>query len=225
MSQAQQSPSLPSLLEAGIQAELIPVEDMPDEFWAAEEQPADCSGPRYTAERFFRKRPEDYRRAVQLLAGGMGLLKIASLLKVHHLTVAAVRDREGAAIDIDKQSIRRNLRLACVIGSERLPEVMANLAPAQLPVAQAILLDKLALLDGEPTSRTEHVVRGHLTHEAIAADLEAFTVDADLIGSDETGAAQNGPALLPASSDAAPGSSSPAVVDPAPVDQAQRVAS
>jgi hypothetical protein len=167
---------LKSLLAGGVQGELIALENLPDDIFVEEEQGVGSA--RYTAERFFVKRPEDYKLAVTFLAAGLGLLHIARLLKVHHMTVAAVREREGSSIDIEKERIRKNLRLAVGIASERLPDIMARLADGQVPISIAILLDKLALLDGEPTQRVEVTVKGHLTHEALAAQIEAFPVDA-----------------------------------------------
>lgn len=169
-----------SLLASGSQAELFDVASLPDDFWISEEQPqhdattGKTATARYTAERFFSKRPEDYKACVSLIAAGAGLLKIARLLHVHHETVAAVRDREGSAIDIQKERIKRNVRLAVEVGAERLPEIMAELPAGQLPIATAVLIDKLAQLDGEPTQRIEVTHKGHLTHDAVRASLEAF---------------------------------------------------
>jgi hypothetical protein len=162
-----------SLLAAGVQGELIPLENLPDDIFVEEEKP-DFGAARYTAERFFSKRPDDYKLCVSFLAGGLGLLHIARLLKVHHMTVAAVRDREGEQIDIQKERIRKNIRLAVGIASERLPDIMAKLSDAQVPLSTAILLDKLAQLDGEPTQRIEHTHKVHLTHAQLAAQLQAF---------------------------------------------------
>lgn len=182
-----------SLLAAGVQGELIPLENLPDDFFIEEEQPG-IGSPRYTAERFFSKRPDDYRLCVSFLAAGLGLLHIARLLKVHHMTVAAVRDREGAQIDIEKERIRKNLRLAVGIGSERLPEIMAKLPDAQVPLSMAILIDKLAQLDGEPTQRIEVTQHVKLTHESVIKNIEAFpdAIDVETTGSSEAEDGQKG---------------------------------
>lgn len=165
----------PSLLPIGIQQELIPIEELPDGIWMNEESGEGYDKPRYTAERFAKQRPEDYRHCITLLATGeIGLLRIARLLRVHHQTVSAVRDREGIEIDIVKQKIRKNIRLAVELGSERLPEIIAELPKGQLTLQLAILLDKLRDLDGEPTARIQidHTVR--LTHEAVNAQMDQF---------------------------------------------------
>lgn len=167
-----------SFLAGGIQQELIKLEDLPDDIYVEEESDTDKNGkpkaPNYTAARFFKKRPEDYQLCVAFLAAGTGLLKIARILKVHHQTVAAVRDIEAAQIDIQKERIKRNLRTAIDVGAERMPEIMAELPAGQVPIAMAVTIDKLRDMDGEPTHRIEHTIKGHLTHDAVLASLSAF---------------------------------------------------
>jgi hypothetical protein len=171
---SEQSPIVQSRLAGGIQAELIALEDLPDSFFFSEESGENEQKPRYTAGRFFRKRPQDYELCVAMLAAGLGRLKIARLLKIHHETVRAVSLSEGEAIDIQKQRLKRNLRDAIDIAAERLPDIMASLPGGQVPVAAAVLIDKLAQLEGEPTQRVELTIKGHLTQEAVMAQLQAF---------------------------------------------------
>lgn len=175
-----------SLLAAGVQAELIPIEELPDGLFEQQENPGMGVG-RYTAERFFLRRPDDYKLCVSMLAGGMGLLYIARCLRIHHMTVAAVRDREGEAIDISKERIRKHLRLAIGIGAERLPEILERLPDRDVPLSLAILIDKLALLDGEPTQRIETTHHVHLTHEAVRARLSAFPDAVEIEAEKSTG--------------------------------------
>jgi hypothetical protein len=195
------------LATAARQTELIPLENLPDDIFDAEENPG-IGDARYTAERFFRKRPDDYRLCVTLIAARIGRLQIARLMKVHHMTVAAVEEREGVAIDIEKERIRKNIRLAVGNASERLPEIMASLPANQVPLATAILIDKLAQLDGEPTQRVEHTHKIQLTHEQLAAQITAFPdaidVTATPTGSPAESSAQKalpGPAASSAGSD------------------------
>ncbi|MDR1281322.1 MAG: hypothetical protein LBK99_10945 [Opitutaceae bacterium] len=183
-------PSFPksasSLIPAGVQGELIPLEELPDEFWAGEESDP-VGGARYTAKRFKLRRPEDYRTCVELLAAGAGLLKIARLLKIHHKTVAAVRDDEGEQIDISKQRIRKYVRLAVEVGAERLADLMARLPDGQVAVPWAIAVDKLRDLEGEPTTRIQVTHKGHLTHESVLANLQSFPDVIDVEGAPSMG--------------------------------------
>lgn len=167
-----------------VQGELIRMEDLPDSIFSEEESGPE---PKYTAARLKAKRPEDYRLVMSLLAGGMGMLAIARHVRVHHRTVAAVLAEAGDQIDMLKQGIRRNVRLAVAVAAERLPDVMANLPAAQMPIATAVLIDKLAQLDGEPTQRIEVKHTGHLTHESLAAELTAFPIEAVDVTPDSMG--------------------------------------
>lgn len=196
-----------SLLAAGHQAELIPLENLPDDIFVEEERPGVGVG-RYTAERFFAKRPEDYRLCVSFIAAGLGRLHIARLLKVHHMTVAAVQEREGTQIDIEKERIRKNLRLAVGIAAERLPEIMATLPANQVPLSTAILIDKLAAMDGEPTQRIEHTHKTHLTIEQLNANLEAFppAIEIEATPAKDSRAESDGQKAAPGAADPAPGS-------------------
>jgi hypothetical protein len=169
-----------SRLANGVQGELIPLEELPDAFYAPEESGENAEKPRYTAGRFFSKRPQDYELCVAMLAAGLGRLKIARLLKVHHETVRAVALSEGEQIDIQKQRLKRNLRDAIDIAAERLPDIMASLPAGQVPVAAAVLIDKLAQLEGEPTQRVEVTIKGHLTEAAVRAQLSAFPEAIDI---------------------------------------------
>lgn len=165
---------------------MIPIENLPDGIFHEDENPSFGGNALYTGERFFSRRPDDYRQCVALLAGGIGLLDIARMLKVHHRTVAAVRDREGVRIDILKERIRSNIRLAVGIAAERLPDIMAKLPDGQVPLSMAILLDKLQVLDGEPTQRIEVTQHVHLTHDSVTRNLTAFP-DAIEIHASSTG--------------------------------------
>lgn len=159
-----------SMLAAGVQGELVPIEDLPDEFF--EPTRATDGAPRYTARLFFRRRPEDYQRSVQLLAAGMDLTEVARLMRVHHRTIAAVRDAEGARLDTYKQKVMSNLRIAVEVLSGDLADDVRDLATREKPMTFAILVDKLAMLEesaGAGVSVAE--VRQHLTHDAVMAAL------------------------------------------------------
>lgn len=194
---ADESKSL--LAGAAVQGELIPIEQLPDGMFFEDEHPG-MGQPLYTGERFFSRRPNDYRQCVSLLAGGIGLLDIARLLKVHHRTVAAVREREGVRIDILKERIRSNIRLAVGIAAERLPDIMAKLPDGQVPLSLAILVDKLAQMDGEPSQSIQVTHHVHLTHEAVRARLSAFPDAIEIEAEKSTGlsAGSDGQKALPA---------------------------
>lgn len=158
-----------SLLAAGVQISLMPVEDMPDEFWSPSVD--GCPGqPRYTARLFFRRRPEDYQRAVQLLGAGMQLTEVARLLRVHHRTIAAVRVAEFEKVDTYKQTVISDLRIAVEVLAGDLADGVHALPLSQKPLALAVLTDKLAMLEESGSGGVQgDPVTAHLTHNAILA--------------------------------------------------------
>jgi hypothetical protein len=195
-----------SQLAAGVQAELLPLEELPDDFFITEREDGKPARPRYTARLFFRRRPQEYQRTVELLAAGLDLREVSRMMRVHHRTVAAVREAEGSRIDTYKQRVISNLRSAVEVLSGALSDSVASLPARDQPVAFGILVDKLQLLEGEPTSRTEHVLEVRLTHDAVARAIAALPV--------ETGCGhlaepqKSGAQALPGPAGEAPGSDS-----------------
>ena len=189
-----------SMLAGGVQADLLPIEDLPDEFFSDPE--SKTGAPRYTARLFFRRRPEDYQRTVQLLAAGLELTEVARLMRVHHRTVAAVRDAEGAKLDTYKQRVMSNLRICVEVLSGDLADEVHEMNTSQKTMTFAILTDKLAQLEEASGSGAKSdPVLGHLTHDAILSALSklpAIEVDAVPVamGSDAGAAAPKGAAQL-----------------------------
>lgn len=118
---------------------------------------------RFTGERLFSRDPERYREIVSLLAEGMSCRSIARLTKTSINTVMAVRDREPAIIEADKQLIGRRMRGVVRMLAEKVQEsleeghiVINNVRDLQTAaVAAGILTDKSELLLGGATSRVE----------------------------------------------------------------------
>ena len=136
----------------------------------------------FTGERLFRDRPEVYQEIIRLYAEKQGIRMIARLCRVSVNTVYAVLEREPAAVETAKKRIINNLRKAAEIGSERLPEVMQELAADKLAVPLAITLDKLQLLTGEATARVEKV---EIRPDQVRTFLEQLPViEAELVDED-----------------------------------------
>lgn len=206
-----------SRLAAGVQGELVPLEDLPDEFFNDE---AEGKSPRYTARLFFRRRPQDYQRTVQLIAAGMDITEVARIMHVHHRTVAAVRDAEGGKIDTYKQTTISNLRVAVEVLSGDLAEDVRRLPIAAKALNLGILIDKLAMLEeSAPSAAAGEPVTAHLTHAAVlsalsqlpAVDVQAVPVST---GSSEPRAAQKG-ADLEAAVHEIPSTQAPSATIPA----------
>jgi len=125
---------------------------LPDEV----EQKLDQDG-HYTAERLWRSRPDTYRTIVHLLQQGQSIRAIKRACRVHHLTIAAVAERERIAIDTGKEKVLANLRIAQSMLAESIIEdvVDGNLKPEAKPIALGIITEKIELLSGGVTQRIE----------------------------------------------------------------------
>lgn len=109
----------------------------------------------YTAERLFSHDPEKYKAVVAMLAAGRGIRAIKRACTVHHDTIHAVAKRERIAIDTLKQRIITDLETAVQVGAERVVDVIESMDGDKLPLALAVLIDKLQLLTGGATMRVE----------------------------------------------------------------------
>lgn len=161
------------------QMELIPSSAMPGDFFSDKEG---ALVGEFTGERFFAQRPEDYRMVVSLLAEGLGVIRIGSIMRVSPNTVMAVRDREGESIDIVKQRLAglahrgAAMLLEAVIEDVNDPVKRGKIATRDKAVAAAVLVDKGQLLSGEATMRvelTEQTAPDHDDYNAYIARLRS----------------------------------------------------
>jgi hypothetical protein len=147
-----------SLLVTTPQPELLPAGA--DVFFAEPE----CSG-EFTGERLFAKRPDTYKAIVVLLAQKMGVIRIGKLLSVSPNTVLAVRDREGASVDIVKEHLARVAHAGATLASEGILNALSDILQRrsclavkdlkELAVVYGILVQNGQLLSGQPTARIE----------------------------------------------------------------------
>lgn len=182
----------------------------------------------FTGERLYRERPDTYKAVVVLLGQKMGVIRIGQLLGVSPNTVMAVRDREGAAVDIVKEHLARVAMQGATIASEglteRLQEILANeftrrgldmKALKDLAVIYGILNQNGQLLAGQPTSRTE-VVELRPEHDDWNQYIASLGSANPLTG-EKTGAKRGAPLdveAVPAADPAAP-APGPAALAPA----------
>lgn len=153
--------------------------------FATEEWRGMEKGGTFTGERLFQQRPEAYRGIVQAVGSGMGIRATAKAFSVSTNTVYAVMEREGVAIDTIKQETLKHLNRAAAVGAERLADALES-SPAkmgELAVALGIVVDKMQLLGGEPTSRVEH--RTVPAHEDINRFLESLPVASVTVSHEE----------------------------------------
>lgn len=117
----------------------------------------------FTGDRLFVRDPERYRAIVTLMAQGAGILKIAKLLNVSAHTVIAVRDREGAAIAIEKERLSNAARAGAQLCVEGIVEDLASdearqkISARDKAIIMGVLTEKSELLAGGATHRIEFV--------------------------------------------------------------------
>lgn len=129
----------------------------------------------YTGTAFRERQPAKYRVAVQLLAAGVGVLKIAAMLRVSHHTIAAVRDgigRDGVAQE--KAILSDQMRLAVRLLMERALNEIDQIDRDKIPFWVGVLVDKMQLLDGQATARIETGAAGGMSLEAFRAYVESL---------------------------------------------------
>lgn len=126
--------------------------DMPDSHFEVQESLGE-----FTGERLFKRKPDLYRIILSALAEGMGIRQISRAFHVSTNTIMAVRDRESSVIDTEKTKISMNLRKFARLATERLIEEVDFIDIDKLGVPLGIVIDKMQLLDGQATSRIEHV--------------------------------------------------------------------
>ena len=115
----------------------------------------------HTAARLFASSPETYKIIISLLAEGHGLLRVARMVRASVHTVIAVRDREGVAIDKQRERLASTARTASTLAVEGLVEDLADdrrrakISPYHLALIHAITTDKAELLSGGATVRVD----------------------------------------------------------------------
>lgn len=165
------------------QRELELSSDMSDELFRATEHPEQTDPGRlvpceFTGARLFANDRKRYYTIVSLLAEGLPILKIASLLNVSRGTVRAVREREPAVIG----HLKERLAGQCLDGAQMCVESILEdlddderrkkISARDKSIIAGVLTDKAQLLTGGVTARVE-VVPVNPGYEDFNAALEA----------------------------------------------------
>lgn len=113
----------------------------------------------YDLSRLDARKPEIVKAAVKMLGLGVGVDQIADCLSLDVRTIAAIRDRAeatGAMPGHKEMTVSRLKSLAALMMSKLAEQINAGM-PVE-PVGLGIVLDKIELLSGGVTSRTESVI-------------------------------------------------------------------
>lgn len=156
MSDGEQLPLIPDVPEAAVEA-------------------LEASG-EFTLERIQARRPETCKLVADLLRGGFGIIRIASLLHVSTNTVARIRDAAGIKPEEQTAGLARSAGMVAALSAERLIERLsdsdqaAEIPARDLAIIHGVGVDKSQLLSGGATVRIEHQDGG----PSIEAALEEY---------------------------------------------------
>jgi len=145
-----------SLLQQQEQSELFDPRELPAGMDLL--LPHDVQVQRFTAEHVARNQ-QRYLEIASAIAEGLSVRTIARAYRVSSHTVQRIREREPELIATDKQRLARLMRQAARQSVEGYLEKLevGLVTPGVLPIAAGIFTDKSLLLEGEATSRVEHV--------------------------------------------------------------------
>jgi len=133
---------------------------------------------------------ERYLEVVRALGQGLGRRQIARAFGISTHTVQAIFEREPELVATERLKTGTQLRRVVRMSLDALEEALAEgkISAGQLPVATAILLDKSAAWDGQPSQVM--VVRHELDQSAVLrafADLRSRpALEAELVPSPDS---------------------------------------
>lgn len=140
-------------------------------------QPESEQKKRFTGEVVARNQGR-YREIVNALGANVPVRAICRAFSVSHHVVKAIREREPDLVATEKKRVSQMLGHAARMTIESFTDDLESgkVPPSAKPVAAAIFLDKKALLDGEATSRIEHVSSGLPSIEEFSRLVQSLPV-------------------------------------------------
>ena len=118
-------------------------------------------------------------KVIELLKDGQGTSAVVEATGVSKPTVIAIRkdteDNKGFELGTWKKQTAHLLSQIVTRGSTRLLDEIENIPAGQLPLAIAIMVDKVQALQDAPTVIVEHRLR--VSHEDINSMLKGDIID------------------------------------------------
>ena len=118
-------------------------------------------------------------KVIELLKDGQGTSAVVEATGVSKATVLAIRkdteDNKGFELGTWKKQTANLLSQIVTKGSTRLLDAIDDIPAGQLPLAIAIMVDKVAALQDAPTVIVEHRLR--VSHEDINSMLKGDIID------------------------------------------------
>ena len=118
-------------------------------------------------------------------ANGGNVLRVAQQTGIHHSTIQywqANMDRFAEIQHAKRIDLSQKLKRIAHQCADMLPEMLPKASVREVVGAMAQSIEKAQLLDGLPTSITEHIERPELVsilQEALASNLDVIDVDAE----------------------------------------------
>lgn len=127
-----------------------------------------------------KKIPKEKRdKVISALQDGQGTSAVVEATGVSKATVLAIRkdteDNKGFELGTWKKQTANLLSQIVTKGSTRLLDAIDDIPAGQLPLAIAIMVDKVAALQDAPTVIVEHRLR--VSHEDINSMLKGEVID------------------------------------------------
>ena len=172
------------------QLQLLTSDELPAELFQECEQGAEGRNPEFTGARLFSQNKEKYLVCVSLLAEGVGVRKIADLLKISGHTVIGIARRERGLVATLQEHITAALGTGLYLAAERINEQLLTdktISGKDLAVIVGILNQNHQLLTGGATSRVDHTQAApdHDEYNRLLTDLSAGNADQkDVIDAD-----------------------------------------
>lgn len=127
----------------------------------------------------FLSRDEELCRAICTdLLTGVSRRLIAKRYSISRNSVNGIREAMEARGELEplNKEIARRLNRCVIYSLENLEDATEHdkIAAGSLPIATAVLLDKKAALEGQPTSRIEHITTRKVSAEELNAWIESL---------------------------------------------------
>jgi len=97
----------------------------------------------------------DEERITEMLrarAEGLGVRACARIFKMSEHTVLAIEEKYSSEVATLKKEIARDCRTAGRMAVSRMIEEMADMPKSSLPIIAGVMIDKMQILEGEPSA-------------------------------------------------------------------------
>ena len=98
---------------------------------------------------------ERIKEMLQARTEGLGVRACARIFKMSEHTVLAIEEKYSSEVATIKKDLARDCRTAGRMAVSRMIEEMADMPKTSLPIIAGVMIDKMQVLEGEPSVITE----------------------------------------------------------------------